>query len=53
MYNKEAILIPTTSICEGVLRGAVAHTFEPTLELSLGIHIGKVPANDGSSLEIL
>lgn len=31
MYNKEAILIPATSICEDV-RGAIA--FESTLELS-------------------
>lgn len=31
MYNKEAILIPATSICEDV-RGAIA--FESTFELS-------------------
>lgn len=40
MYNKEAILIPTTSICEGV-RGAIAYTFESTLELSSGCTLRK------------
>lgn len=48
MYNKEAILIPTTSICEDV-RGAIARTFESTLETLVGVYAGEGhPVDDGS-----
>lgn len=49
MYNKEAILIPTTSICEGV-RGVIAHMFEPT-SWTFGLHIRKAAVRDGPLLK--